>query len=612
MRRLWAKLVILAPVVALGAEILDIGEVVVTATKTPERVEDVSFSASVITPDEIEMSNAVVSTELLSTLPSLVVKKMSNLGRADIEIRGLGQRGRRVGILLDGRPLKMGLFGCGITHMLTLDNVERVEVIRGPASPLWGSDALGGTINILTRSARKEREFELISSFGSFSTLRSTVRAGGIFDERINLLATADFVRSNGTTRQDEYEARNFTLKAVGRIAPHATLTFLAKVFRGKKWSPGPEGGPTPPDLPNDYMRGTLDLALRGSKGGDTYWVRLWRDFGHHRLMDGWHSKDYVLGLSTGMTIMRERSVTTVGLDYRWQGGRRLPTDEPYASVVNRPYKGPEKKVHKHEWALYFLTAQDMGPRARAFMGVRLNRDSAYGSILSPKLGLVARLRGGARVKFNLSHGFRSPQPSHLYLLPPANPDLKPEKAWNIEVSLLKEFEGGLLGELTIYSLKARDLIGFDPQTKKFQNIGSLRSRGLEIGVGGSLPDGSRLTLYLTRASFSPMPKEGRYKTKADLVWMKSARGFELFVNAQYFGSYKFFDGKGKKWRSLNPYLLVNLKVAREVGKGLHAFLAVDNLLNFGYKVYVSLPGAYGGIYRMPGRSVAFGLRWAL
>jgi outer membrane cobalamin receptor len=68
----------------------------------------------------------------------------------------IGQRGRRIAVLVDGRPEKMGLFGCTITHTFPLDNVERIEVVRGPSSVLYGSGAMGGIVNILTHEPRKK------------------------------------------------------------------------------------------------------------------------------------------------------------------------------------------------------------------------------------------------------------------------------------------------------------------------------------------------------------------------------------------------------------------------------------------------------------------------
>jgi len=119
-------------------------EIVVTATMTPKAVKDCSASVSVISADDLKALPASNALSLLNNLPGIFISRTGDFGRADVNIRGIGQRGRRIAILVDGRPEKMGLFGCAVTHTFPLDNVERIEIVRGPSSVLYGSEALGG------------------------------------------------------------------------------------------------------------------------------------------------------------------------------------------------------------------------------------------------------------------------------------------------------------------------------------------------------------------------------------------------------------------------------------------------------------------------------------
>ena len=113
-------------------------EVVVTATMTRKAVKDCSASVSVITPQAVEAIPASNALNLLGQFPGVFVRRTGDFGRADIDIRGLGNRGRRIAVLVNGRPEKMGLFGCVVSHAFPLDNVERIELVRGPASVLYG------------------------------------------------------------------------------------------------------------------------------------------------------------------------------------------------------------------------------------------------------------------------------------------------------------------------------------------------------------------------------------------------------------------------------------------------------------------------------------------
>ena len=158
--------------------VFDLGQILITPTKTEKAIGDLSLSASVVTKQEIEASTANSATDILNILPGVFVHKTGSFGRADVVIRGQGSRGRRVMVLVDGKPEKMGLFGCTITHSLPLDNVERIEVVRGPASVLYGSDALGGVINIITKKPTEKSKGDATLSYGSFDSQVYRLRQG--------------------------------------------------------------------------------------------------------------------------------------------------------------------------------------------------------------------------------------------------------------------------------------------------------------------------------------------------------------------------------------------------------------------------------------------------
>ncbi len=154
----------------------DLGEIVVRPFSYGHGIENLPFSSSIITWNEIEKENIFSFSEALDELPGVKINRTGNFGRSDVQIRGLGDRGRKVMVLVDGRPTKMGLFGCTITQSLPVDNIQRIELIRGPASVLYGSDALGGAVNIVTRSSHQEGfNTNFRTSYGSFNTYLLTM-----------------------------------------------------------------------------------------------------------------------------------------------------------------------------------------------------------------------------------------------------------------------------------------------------------------------------------------------------------------------------------------------------------------------------------------------------
>ncbi|MDO9541382.1 MAG: TonB-dependent receptor plug domain-containing protein, partial [Kiritimatiellia bacterium] len=151
---------------------LRVDEIVVTGTRIPNKVKNITSAVGVIDGQEIERSTADYIMDAIVTEPSVYVRKDAIYGRQDVSIRGLGSNLRRIQVLVDGRPEKMSLFGCTVSQTLPLANVERIEVLRGPESVLYGTDAMGGVINIITRR-RYDPGFETDGSiqYGSYGTM---------------------------------------------------------------------------------------------------------------------------------------------------------------------------------------------------------------------------------------------------------------------------------------------------------------------------------------------------------------------------------------------------------------------------------------------------------
>ena len=140
-------------------KVLEVDEIVVTGTRIPNKVKNITSAVGVIDRQEIESSTADYIMDAIATEPSVYVRKDAIYGRQDVSIRGLGSNLRRIQVLVDGRPEKMAFFGCTVSQTLPLANVERIEVLRGPEAVLYGTDAMGGVINIITHRKQKSMYF---------------------------------------------------------------------------------------------------------------------------------------------------------------------------------------------------------------------------------------------------------------------------------------------------------------------------------------------------------------------------------------------------------------------------------------------------------------------
>lgn len=304
-------------------------EIVVTATRYELALRDISATVSVVTEDDIEALNARNFADALAHVPGVYVNRTGAFGRADIDIRGIGDRGRSVMVLIDGRPVKMGLYGCTITHSLPMDNVARIEVVRGPASVLYGSDALGGVINIITKKVNEPVEGDLTVSQGSFRTGQYRLRLGGDLD-RMDLYATADVRTSDGHVDNAAYDGKEFSGRIGYGIGSNVNGVLTARYFDGYKEEPLRTTDPDTAfsDVWNDYRRWAFDLTVTGKWRRDDVMIKVYRNGGEHEFSDGWHSRDHTNGfMSQWSRAFAIGNKITAGGDFRQQGGERVGLD---------------------------------------------------------------------------------------------------------------------------------------------------------------------------------------------------------------------------------------------------------------------------------------------
>ncbi|MFW6140075.1 MAG: TonB-dependent receptor [Acidobacteriota bacterium] len=570
-------------------------KVLVTATMTRQMIKDCSSSVSVIETDEIQalpgVSNAL---SLLNNQQGIFLRQTGTFGRADVDIRGIGQRGRRIAVLVDGRPEKMGLYGCTVTHTFPLDNVERIEVVRGPSSVLYGSEALGGVVNILTHMPENKFETNFTGSYGSYNTQQYNLRHGGNFN-RFRYFLTVDRRTSNGHRENSGYKGNALTGKVQYKWNDHLLSSFQVKYFDGKKFEAGPLDNPLS-DFWNDYKRGAADFTLENNNPGDEIFLKLYANFGHHQFSDGWHSRDYVNG---GVFRYTNKHIAnnelTIGGDFRLLGGKS--------------YNFPQGEWQKNEQALFFHDQYVLRKKWILSTGLRLHRDSLYGLQLSPQWGVVYQINDTTSLRGNISKGFRSPQLNELYMFPAANPELKPEILWNYELGFKKNIFSWLIFDGNYFHMKGSNFIETQPNDSppplfQFKNTGKFVFNGIEAALRASVYQNLSLHFFYTYLDAGEKTK-GRPGHKIDLSLRWNESFYFAYLQGQYVTDY--FAGDFST-RPLPSYFLLNTRTGFNLTQKIKIFLDINNLLNTDYNIFVDLPGIASGTYPMPGRNLNFGI----
>ncbi|RKX71787.1 hypothetical protein DRP53_00435 [candidate division WOR-3 bacterium] len=573
-------------------------EIVVTATRSERAIKDLSATVSVLTEEEISSRYVHTTPDLLSFLPGVFIEKTGSFGRSDIDIRGLGDRGRKVMVLVDGRPVKMGLFGCTVTHSLPLNNVERIEVVRGPASVLYGSDALGGVVNIITKRVESGFTTDLRLAYGSYQTQQLRLRHGGRIGE-FDYFLTGDYEKSDGHLENSAYSGKDFTGRIGYQLLPGLRASLSAKYFDGYKEEPKRVTDPETleSDVWNRYRRGAIDLSIDGRWQRYRGMIKSYLNFGRHEFSDGWKSKDSTYGMIGHLTgRITNTNELMVGVEYRRQLGEWIGTGS----------------WSKYEIGIFAHDEQRILNKLIATVGGRINWDEISGRVFVPRAGLVWPILSGTIIRGSIGRGFRSPQLNELYMFPPSNPDLKAEFVTNYEVGISQHLFGPLSFDLVGFLMDGENLIELAPNPSpppkfRFQNTDSFRFYGSEISLR---IDHRKLKGEINYSHLDPGEKtRGRIKDKFGISLSGDFQPIRIGLMGQYVTNYFAADSSMDR---IDDYLLINLNLSFRFGFGLVPFLSIENILDQEYAIYADLPGGAAGCYEMPGRSFTIGLdfRW--
>lgn len=570
-------------------------EVVVTATMTPKALKHCSTSLNVVSRRDIESISASSALNILNHSPGIFVNRSGDFGRADVEIRGLGQNCRRVAVLVDGKPEKMGLFGCAVSHAFPLDNVERIEVVKGPASVLYGGEALGGAVNIITRLPERKFETDLTAFYGSYNTQQLNLKHGGNHN-KFKYFFTFDKRKSNGHIENADYDGYSFTGKLAYHIRENTRISLQGKYFDGKKYEPGTIDNPIS-GFWNDYERGSMDLSLTREWHKNDFSVKIYRNFGKHQFSDGWDSRDYTNGAMARFTT---RSIAnnelTIGGDIRFFGGKS--------------YSFPRGEWDKTEGSVFFQNETIINNHWILSGGLRLQLDSLYGQELCPHLGLVFQVTDDTLFRAAVSKGFRSPQINELYMFPPANPDLEPERVWNYEIGFEQTIARWIKVKGSVFHMKGTNLIRTVPNPAGpppfiFANGGEFSFYGVEAEVEASFKryfSGHIAYSYLHAGDHT----KGKPGQKFDVSLRFREKAFSVALQGQYVTDYYAEDFSGNR---IPSYFILNSRVMVPVVKGVELLVDVNNILGKDYHIYGEFPGLSAGLYRMPGRNIQVGIR---
>jgi iron complex outermembrane receptor protein len=553
----------------------------------------------VVTRETIEESNESALLPVLNgRVPGLFVTERGVTGfgvaagsAGQITIRGIGGNPTTgVLMLIDGHPQFMGIMGHPLPDSYVASDAERVEVIRGPASVLYGTNAMGGVINIITKKQNNSGVHgNARVSYGSYNT-QKYMGSVGYKNEKFSAYLSGNHDQTDGHRPNSDFNITNGYAKLGYSFNEHFFATADFSLADYKASDPGPDTINAKAGQTIEIMRGYGAFTLQNEYEKASGSFKFFYNFGEHDITDGFHSTDNNFGVNFYESLrLFEGNTITAGFDYNNYGGMA----ENVKAMNGKGVVFADTAVT--ELGVYGFVQQTLAERITLNAGIRYQNHTSYGNQWIPSAGFAWRFGEQTTWKGNVSKGFRSPTIRELFLWGP-NPNLSPESVISYETGVLQYFfKQKMNAEITVYSLNGDNLIVNVPN-KGFQNSGGVNNQGIELAVNAEAT--KNLTL---NATYSYIHMENPvYATPGHHLYFNAGyRLKKLLLNANI-QQINHLDNDPSPMVNLENYTLLNAKISYNLFTNLSLYVSAENLLNQDYEVnrYYTMPGTtvFGGV----------------
>jgi len=610
-------------------------DVVVTANRVETPTKEIATSVTVITEQDLEQTKKTTLVEALREVVGLSVLQTGPVGSsASVMLRGANSEHTLV--MIDGVEVNDPITPSrtfDFSH-LQIEGIERVEILRGPQSTLYGSDAMAGVINIITKKGQGKPVFHLSSLAGSYRTFSGTAGLSGEMKKFHYSLWTSSLTsrgfsaasdRLEGNTEADGYKNLSLSARAGYRLADNIDLDFSARFTdaRSDIDNYGSAFGDDPNNVQN-YETLFLKGHLRGLFSKNR-WEQKWT-FSHVRSnretdnpTDEQHPFDsdrslYRSGLFKldwqNNLFLHESNTLTFGAEYQQERGE----SEYYSESIWGPATSlfPIKKAHNTG-----IYAQDQLRLAGIFFltaGIRMDTHSQSGPSTTFRIAPAFFIRQtSTKLKATLGTGFKSPSLYQLYAPgkiwgPIGNETIEPEETTSWDMGIEQTlWDGKILLEGTFFSSRYKNLIDYD-YTEGYINIAQASSKGVEIALEFFPIENMALSVSYSHTVAKDLKtgeallRRPKNKFAANLNFGILAKG-RLVISLIHLGErddMEWIDWVSTRVR-MTPFTLLNAVGSYDILPNIQLFLSLDNILDQRYELIKG--------YGTPGRSAYMGFK---
>ncbi|MEW6067166.1 MAG: TonB-dependent receptor [Nitrospirota bacterium] len=557
-------------------------EIVVTATKTPHHLYDVPVETVVITKEDIEKSNAKNISELLRDVPGFFIlgENVPGTSAYQSRLRGLDfDKGYGL-ILINGERVLgggMGEYGVSL-NQIPLEMIERIEIVKGASSVLYGSDAMSGVVNIITKPIPEEPLFTLSGGYGSYNTSSANIGYGQKIEKFGFLLSAQRETSERGRygASEDEFEGRYILSKLSYDLSDKVNFS-LGINYDDLEWEYQTEEKLRFSPCFEIAMPDSSILKLKG------YWYRLDLDSftpGYtHRYGDISYTQTE---LQYTKPFFKNHLITT--------GGEYLLRD------IDANFADRSDTVY----SLYVQDEVTLTP-LNIVIGGRLDDHSLYGSEFNPRASLMWEITDKTRVRTSAGRAFKSPTIRQLYVFfqhgswwNKPNPDLEPETSWGYSAGIEQIISEKISTNLNLFRNDIKDMVVAvettetidDVPVRTWENVESAYTQGVELGIKTAIVDALSLNLGYTyldtenKDTGKELPYNPNHTASIGIGYEIKHWKTSLHWRTSYY-SEAYKDEANTK--EIEDYAVSNLKVIKDITKNISASLDIDNIFESDY-----------------------------
>ena len=626
-----------APAVEASTEEGDTPEIVVSATRTEMAVKDAPASVTIITRRELEQKNANNLVDALREVPGVDMRPSGSMAMDD-QVRIRGSYGNHVLLLIDGKRVtgENSSQNARELERLRMDNVERVEVIKGAGATLYGSDAIGGVINVITRKSEKDS----IEVYADYRTLEGTGEASGDYKNNIGMFVQG---KKRGSFRWTLNAGRNY----INKVAPYTS--YRTANSYGEAWPINFKGIWDINEnqsltldlgfLKESLTSGTAGTAATAFRDYDSTWDSKrydWAiDWSGKKNQADWmlryyasrYDKDYATPFIDGSGNMTDpdwaensSDVLEGRLSYTLSDKHLLTAGFETSYKTVEGSRLADEGKNEDSYSLYVQNEWMPSKKWLVIPGGRFDKVGDFKEQFTPSLGATYFYQPGLRFKATIAQGYRAPSMSQRYndwimggmIWQRGNPDLKPEKSTNYEIGVEKDWKNNSVS-LRYYRSEIKDLIhseiemGVGPtgMATLSTNLDEAVMQGVELSGKHKISKEFNLRAgynYLDardRSNDDRLSGRARHQvtvgfdyTPVNSPWSFNVDG-SILLNYLY-KTTNMMTGAITAYDK-NDYPIVNATVKRKVGNG-SIYFGVENLLD---REDYDVRGHYGRTYLM-------------